>query len=685
MNWIWTKESGPHCFGEFQTVFPYHGGKAVLHISADYRYAAYVNGTFVSNGQYADLPEYKCVNTADITHTLKPGENTLHIIAWHMGEDYSVCRTMPASLAFEIWVDGSIVARSGTDTLCREAKGYRAGDLLTPQLGRGWHYDFTQAEGPWEPAVLVHTGFREVPRPILQTTVAGCCPSKVTAQGVFQYRDGDTAAEKMQNAWLSCLGFDRMTGKERLTHQWLESPLTFRGEGGDGVYVLVDLEAETCGHLSFSLEVPRQCKMLLGWGEHLTDLRLRTAVGPRNFAVEFALQPGQNRFDDHLMRIGCRYLCMFIEAEEVKLNHLGIREVGYPFRFPAKDFGDSLDNRIYETGRRTLYLSAHEHYEDCPWREQALYGMDSRNQILFGYGAFGEYAYPRANLMLIARSIQENGLIPLTAPAQMSITIPAFTAYWLIAIGENARAEYDEDFAKEILPYARKGLAALLAQEGENGLELFTDTPYWNFHEWSEGLDGGEIFRDAPVEAQGDACLTALTAIAAREIAALEHRTGNAAEAERLEQAARRLEQALEGYYDPARGLYASYVKSGARQGWHAYTQSLILCTGSVPQARTQALCTALKAPLGHGLVPATLSALQMQYAALIRYGHLEYCLQEVREVFGGMLLQGATAYWETDKGEADFEDAGSLCHGWSAVCCWVLDQYLKEREKTQC
>ncbi len=684
MNWIWTKDNSANTFGEFRTSFQYHGGKAVLHISADYRYAAYVNGTFVSNGQYADLPEYKSVNTEDITEALKPGENTLHIIAWHMGQDYSVCRTMPASLAFAVCVDGCIVAQSGEDTLCREAQGYRAGDLLTPQLGRGWHYDFTQAEKDWEPAVLVQTGFQEIPRPILQTTVAERCPAKVAAQGVFQYRDGDTAAEKMQNAWLSSYGFDRMTGKERLTHQRLESPLTFRAEGGDGVYVLVDMERETCGHLSFSLKVPRQGKMLLGWGEHLTDLRLRTAVGPRNFGIEFTLQAGENRFDDYLMRLGCRYLCIFVETDEVTVEHLCIREVGYPFQFPAKDFGDHQDNQIYETGRRTLYLSAHEHYEDCPWREQALYGMDSRNQMLFGYGAFGEFAYPRANLMLIARSMQANGLIPLTAPAQMSITIPAFTAYWLIAIGENARADYDENFIREILPYARRALTALLAQERPDGLSLFTDTAYWNFHEWSEGLDGGEIFRDAPVEAQADACLTALTAIAAREIATLERRTGNAAAADLLEQAAQRLEQALEHFYDPATRMYASYTKEGMHQGWHAYTQSLILCTGSVPQNRVQVLCEALKAPVAHGLVPATLSSLQMQYAALIRYGHLEHCVQEVREVFGGMLLQGATAYWETEKGEADFEDAGSLCHGWSAVCCWVLDQYSNQGKKGQ-
>ncbi|MFQ7077041.1 MAG: hypothetical protein ACLRSW_03420 [Christensenellaceae bacterium] len=36
------------------------------------------------------------------------------------------------------------------------------------------------------------------------------------------------------------------------------------------------------------------------------------------------------------------------------------------------------------------------------------------------------------------------------------------------------------------------------------------------------------------------------------------------------------------------------------------------------------------------------------------------------------MLKRGATTFWETIKGEADFEGAGSLCHGWSAVPVYV-------------
>ena len=38
------------------------------------------------------------------------------------------------------------------------------------------------------------------------------------------------------------------------------------------------------------------------------------------------------------------------------------------------------------------------------------------------------------------------------------------------------------------------------------------------------------------------------------------------------------------------------------------------------------------------------------------------------------MLDCGATTFWETEKGAADFEGAGSLCHGWSAFPIYFLN-----------
>ncbi len=57
-------------------------------------------------------------------------------------------------------------------------------------------------------------------------------------------------------------------------------------------------------------------------------------------------------------------------------------------------------------------------------------------------------------------------------------------------------------------------------------------------------------------------------------------------------------------------------------------------------------------------------------YDALLSYdkNNADYILQDIRTKYGYMLSKGATTFWETIKGENDFNGAGSLCHGWSAM-----------------
>ena len=56
-----------------------------------------------------------------------------------------------------------------------------------------------------------------------------------------------------------------------------------------------------------------------------------------------------------------------------------------------------------------------------------------------------------------------------------------------------------------------------------------------------------------------------------------------------------------------------------------------------------------------------------------------DFILNEIRELYGYMLDNGATTFWETIKGEADFGGAGSLCHGWSALPVYYYHLFNKQ------
>ena len=104
-----------------------------------------------------------------------------------------------------------------------------------------------------------------------------------------------------------------MTGRYRVGNAVLDKPLGFSADlsGGDGLFVVADLSGETSGYLSFSLTVEKPCSAILCWGEHLSDLRIRSSVAGRNFASELALKAGENSLDEYLCRVGCRYLGLY--------------------------------------------------------------------------------------------------------------------------------------------------------------------------------------------------------------------------------------------------------------------------------------------------------------------------------------------------------------------------------------
>ena len=44
------------------------------------------------------------------------------------------------------------------------------------------------------------------------------------------------------------------------------------------------------------------------------------------------------------------------------------------------------------------------------------------------------------------------------------------------------------------------------------------------------------------------------------------------------------------------------------------------------------------------------------------------YIFDDIEKTYTPMLEYGTGTVWETEDGEKDFDNAGSLCHGWSAL-----------------
>ena len=199
-RWIWLPlPEQINQYGDFRQAFtlPETVGSVRLHISADSRYAAFINGGELPASQFADYPAYKAYDTMDITALVHPGENVLAVLGYCQGEDSSVYRLGTPGVIFAVEADGAVVAASGGGTLCRLSREYESGEVerFSGQLSFSFRYHASARDGwqaadyrpgpDWGPARETGACPVLVPRPNRPLVRRPPCPGRLTAQGVF--------------------------------------------------------------------------------------------------------------------------------------------------------------------------------------------------------------------------------------------------------------------------------------------------------------------------------------------------------------------------------------------------------------------------------------------------------------------------------------------------------------------
>ena len=676
-NWIWL----PHCaenknvYADFKQPLTLSGNETVyLEISADGNYAVYLNGQFVNSGQYPDYPEYKVFDKLDLSPWIAAGENELLIRVWHPGEDHFSYRAEKPGLLFAVHTEDALLAVSGAGTLCAQNTAFRNGEIwnLTGQLGFAFAYDARREnENAFLPAAVIEKDVTLYPRPIEKLDIGERLPVTITNFGTFQERPYDTMGQRMQNAALAAKYWDAES-------EWNENTVFQTENGDDGIYLIFDLGAEQVGFADIEVDVPENTLILCGWGEHLHDLRVRSYVGGRNFVFTYHAKAGRNRFFMPLRRLGLRYLQLHIYAPKAKVYYAGIRPTTYPVTVHPLPVKDRLHRKIYETCVQTLRHCMHDHYEDTPWREQGLYTMDSRNEILCGYDVFRETRFPKACLRLIALGIREDGLCELCSPARAPITIPSFSAIWLLELRDYLLETNDLDFLCEMLPYAKRVADGFIRRidPATNLLTAYTDQKYWNFYEWQDGLSGSlghgvtdlsKLTYDAPLCAAVSLGLQAMETVCTA--------LGHTEDAATYRTAWQNLNTATEAafwngtYYNTYKNVHTGQLHHSAQ-----LTQAMLLCCGACPAEKQPAVRELLKSD---ALLPVTLSYSIFKYEALMTDPeNFDWVMDDIAEIWGNMLFKGATTFWETANGASDFANAGSLCHGWSAVPLHLYHKY---------
>ncbi len=637
--------------------------RPVLLIRADNRYSASLGGRWIPAQQYSDHPRRPVYDEIALDRSyFSLGENCFSVLAYCQNEEGSFIYTKgEPSLIYEIRDGEQILLASGEQTEADLATGFTVGavEKISPQLSYSFRYSAAAAKAS-EPApvrILPPLSVEYSPRPIPQLTVGEPMPVKVVEAGSFLSSGDESPALRAQNARLL-----PDPAPVSLPHVFTAA------EGSDGVYLLVDLGRETVGYLSLELRTPGAAVVDVAFGEHLADGRIRSYIDGRNFACTLRTDGEPLSFFWPIKRFGCRYLAAFIHARSAEVRRLSLREVSYPVDLLPPPAGLSdLQKRIYDTAVHTLRCCMHEHYEDCPWREQALYAMDSRNQMLFGYLAFGEVRQPRASLRLLAQSVREDGLLEICSPAKSKTNIPSFSLIFITALSEYFDMTGDRETLAEIFPQVVSILSFFRAKK-DGGL-VRNPEGYWNFYEWAPGLDGCEASKR---EGEFDSPLNAFYALAERAAEKLSLALGDSEQAALCRAAYQGVKEAFApAFYDSGRRAFRLSLAEGAKDAYPALAQILALSAGLCDDREARRLLSDLAAEKFSPDV--TLSHRIYLYELLIRDGgYRAWLLSDVERRFAPMLEAGATTFWETEAGERDFHFAGSLCHGWSAAPVYV-------------
>jgi len=624
--WIWhTDTVMEDDYGEFLCEFE-SDGSAVCRLSCHHDYALFLNGKHIDNGQFADFDHFKTYDTLDLSeHTVK-GKNVLAIRVWYCSADTLRFTDHAPGLIFEVTdKDGTILAVSDGNVLARRSRAYECGKkkLITAQLGPTFFYNSTLENG-WKNGEV--NGF-----------------AKAVAEGTDRF------------------SFLPRPNKKHLLYPRAESKIIKVSE--DKKYYLIDLGKETVGLFDVEFDSKETNPIMFTYGEHIVDGGVRRIIGKRDFSFYYVASAGHNEFMSHTLRLGCRYIELHSESP-VELTYMGVRPQVYPVNEKPFKLENELDERIYRLSLDTLKLCMMEHYVDCPWREQGLYALDSRNQMLCGYDAFenGNCEYVRANLLLMSQDRRKDGLLSMCFPSANKLTIPSFALHYFMSVREYTEHSGDLTLAEELYPKLVSVMKAFIDNMKDGLILTFTGKNHWNFYDWTDDLKG-KLWTDT--EAVHDMTLNSLAILALDSLKVISDKIGKPFPYDGIADSLRA--RCRQTFFNPEKMLFSMYAPS-VNEIYNVLTNSLAIIADVIDDETAKTVCENM---LSGEYIDCTLSLKLVKYTAMLKADEKKYrdvILNDIRKEYAYMLDCGATAAWETIDGAAAFHDAGSLCHGWSAV-----------------
>lgn len=689
--WIWQNSNPkPNEYTEYKVeINKKPGKKYVMNISADSNYAVTLNGNIVFFGQYSDYPEKKAYDSVDITENLSAGINELIINVYFHGIELAVYPLGNAGVIYEVCEDGEVIAFSGEETPSRLSNSYESHrtEELSCFLGFQTFCNLRGNGNEFGKSVKSKVPVRNLfPRPIERLVLGERTPSKVIKYGSFEYKDDVRPCDKMKNAELTFASFynNELTSIDK----------------ENGVYLVAELERGEAGFIDIDIDLKEECDVLVSYDETLENEFVR-ARDDKDYTIVLRAKKGNNKFTELFRRAGCKYVQVFISAVYAKINYVGVRPTDYPFNFKPYDFGSNFRNEIYKVAVNTMRCCTHEHYEDCPMREQALYTLDSRNEMLFTYMSTGDFKFARGCLQLINGGMHDRvGLLRLTYPSHHKICIPSYSLAFFLQVKEYIQYSGDLSLAEECFDTLQKLEKRFAGKMDKRGvISNFTDefvgddtVRLWDFYAWTTSM------KDDPHMFDFDAPLNAWYSIALESYAFICDALGKPEIAVEMRKKRDRLNKAIvDVFFLPDKKIFKSYEKKH-QTIFSLNVQALCEYCGAAELIDDSNIIRVLEENsgdfLGVNLESSDFFSDVYRYDVLLNKNKEKYSklvLDDIDRNYGFMLGAGATTFWEynmlCDKVQRKQDTNASFCHAYVSAPLYyyrslILGESLEEKIK---
>ncbi|MDW8261275.1 MAG: alpha-L-rhamnosidase C-terminal domain-containing protein [Phycisphaerales bacterium] len=657
-------------------------GTVRVHVSADERYALFVDGKLVGRGPERGDLNHWYFETYDLE--LSAGNHGIVGLVWVLGSSSPVAQ-ISAGPGFLLAADAPrdqhlSTGQPGWEIL--QVRGFTV--LHFPDLshdgftgkklrldGRLWPWGVEHGAGEgWLPADIVGPATSDYPPERLagRSLVPAALPPMLWAAiPPPRCRFAETDAPDWRQI------------DQRICDPGAHDPVLaseieqmLRGRGAvivpprQRIRAVLDLGEYFCAYPELELSGGSGAIVRLAWAESLYDFPpgVSRSKGDRNqtagkyfrgFADEFIADGGRERIFRTLWWQAGRYLQLFIETREepLQLHRLELTET----RFDLPEDGSVLiEGPAWGSAlplcRRSVQTCAHEVLADSPYYEQLNYVGDARLQVLCHLTSSRDDRLARKTIQLIDASRLPDGFTQSRYPSRVVQVIPGYSLLWVEMVRDLFWWRPSTDFIRDRLTGCRTVLAAFARHLNDKG--LLAGLPGWNFVDWSPDFPGGEVPGDDP-SANAIANLQFLCALHAA--AELERAVGipalgdhYAAEAHRLAEAVRRT------FWDSRRRLIADDA-SHSRYSEHA--QALAILAGLLESHQCRPLLEALADPPGD-LAAATVYFVHYVVEAL-RSGSLADAISRRLKPWADFVRVGLRC---TPEGP---EPSRSDCHGWSA------------------